>query len=119
MQHLHNGEVRSDQETVDYLVREKFDYFDMNEAHIRDFKNYNISWEDYKKQYFIGHYSPRGQPFLRILDQRHDGRLAQPEAHHLQQTRRSLTGFQGLLTGLPLTLYGRETNRMELSSSTE
>ena len=64
MQQMHNGEARSDQETVDYLVREKFDYFDMNEVHISDFKIYNISWEDYKKQYFIGHYNPRGNHFF-------------------------------------------------------
>jgi len=56
--------TRYDQEIVDYLAREKFDYFDMNEVHLRDFKNFNLPYEEYLKQYFIGHYSPRGNHFF-------------------------------------------------------
>jgi hypothetical protein len=64
MQQMHNGHSRSDQETVDYLLKEKFDYFDMNEAHILDFKRYSISWKDYQKQYLFGHYNPMGNHFF-------------------------------------------------------
>src|SRR5205807_9593123 len=34
--------TRYDQEVVDYLVKEKFDCFDMNEVHLRDFKRYSV-----------------------------------------------------------------------------
>jgi hypothetical protein len=55
---------RYDQEVVDYLIREKFNFFDMNEVQLRDFKNYSLSFEDYMKVYFIGHYNPRGNHFF-------------------------------------------------------
>jgi hypothetical protein len=64
MQQVHNGNPRDDQETLDYLVKEKFDYFDMNVVHVQDFKKYNVSWDEYLNQYFIGHYNPRGNNFF-------------------------------------------------------
>jgi len=56
--------TRYDQEIVDYLVKEKFDYFDMNEVHLRDFKKYSVPFDEYMKFYFIGHYNPRGNHFF-------------------------------------------------------
>ena len=56
--------TRFDQPVVDYLIREKFNYFDMNEVQLRDFQKYNLPYEDYLKQYFIGHYNPRGNHFF-------------------------------------------------------
>jgi hypothetical protein len=32
----------------------------MMEAHVRDFKNFSITLEEYLKIYYIGHYNPRG-----------------------------------------------------------
>jgi hypothetical protein len=64
MAELHRTGTRYDQEIVDYLVREKFTYFDMNEVHLRDFKKFNLPYNQYMKQYFIGHYSPRGNHFF-------------------------------------------------------
>jgi len=55
---------RYDQMIVDYLTREKFNYFDMNEVHLQDFKKYSVSFDEYKKVYFIGHYNPRGNHFF-------------------------------------------------------
>ena len=55
---------RYDQQIVDYLTREKFNFFDMNEVHLRDFQNYKLSFADYMKIYFIGHYNPRGNHFF-------------------------------------------------------
>jgi len=55
---------RYDQPIVDYLAREKMSYFDMNEIHIRDFKKFSGTWEEYLNQYFIGHYNPRGNNFF-------------------------------------------------------
>ena len=56
--------TRYDQEIVDYLVKERFDYFDMNEVHLRDFKKYSLPFDEYMKVYFIGHYNPRGNHFF-------------------------------------------------------
>jgi hypothetical protein len=64
MAEMRRSGTRYDQEIVDYLAREKFDYFDMNAVHLRDFKKFNLPYEEYLKQYFIGHYSPRGNHFF-------------------------------------------------------
>jgi hypothetical protein len=64
MAELHRSGTRYDQPIVDFLVREKFNYFDMNEVHLRDLKKYNLSYNEYMKEYFIGHYSPRGNHFF-------------------------------------------------------
>jgi hypothetical protein len=64
MAELHQNGKRYDQELVDFLVREKFNYFDMNEVHLWDFEKYRIPYEEYLKQYFIGHYNPRGNHFF-------------------------------------------------------
>ena len=36
----------------------------MNDVHLRDFQNYKLSFADYMKLYFIGHYNPRGNHFF-------------------------------------------------------
>jgi hypothetical protein len=64
MAEMQRGAPRFDQEIVDYLKAEQFNYFDMNEVHLRDFRNYSLSYDNYMKQYFIGHYSPRGNHFF-------------------------------------------------------
>jgi hypothetical protein len=64
MLEMHKTGTRYDQELVDYLGKEKFDYFDMNEVQLEDFKKYNLSYEAYLKEYFIGHYNPRGNHFF-------------------------------------------------------
>lgn len=64
MSEMHQNRARYDQEIVDFLVREKFTYFDMNEVHLRDFKKYALPYDQYMKQYFIGHYSPAGNHFF-------------------------------------------------------
>jgi hypothetical protein len=64
MAELHRSGTRYDQEIVDYLVREKFTCFDMNEVHLRDFKKYNLPYDQYLKEYFIGQYNPRGNHFF-------------------------------------------------------
>ena len=64
MAEMRQSGTRFDQPIVDYLVREKFAYFDMNEVHLRDFQKCNLPYPEYMKQYFIGHYSPRGNHFF-------------------------------------------------------
>lgn len=57
------GGTRFDQEFVDFLKRKKLPYVDLLEAHIEDFSKFNISFDDYVKRYWIGHYNPRGNFF--------------------------------------------------------
>ena len=64
MADMQKGGARYDQDIVDYLGKEKFDYFDMNEVHLRDYKKYSLTFEAYMKEYFIGHYNPRGNNFF-------------------------------------------------------
>lgn len=64
MREMREGGTRYDQPVVDFLKREKFDYFDMNEVQLRDFARYRIPFEEYMKLYFVGHYNPRGNHFF-------------------------------------------------------
>jgi hypothetical protein len=42
MAEMQESGTRYDQEIVDYLGKEKFDYFGMNQLHLRDFKKYSM-----------------------------------------------------------------------------
>lgn len=64
MREMRQSAARYDQPVVDYLKKEGFDYFDMNEVQLRDFARYSIPFDDYMKLYFIGHYNPRGNHFF-------------------------------------------------------
>lgn len=64
MVEMHRGVPRFDQEIVEYLKRERFDHFDMNEVHLRDFQAYNLTFDDYLKRFLVGHYTPRGNHFF-------------------------------------------------------
>jgi len=61
---LLEGQPRYEQEIVDYLDSEGLRYFDMNLAHLEDYKSFNLSVQDYMKRYYIGHYSPSGNHFF-------------------------------------------------------
>lgn len=61
---LLNGQTRYEQEIVEYLDEKGLRYFDMNLAHLEDYKSFNLSVEDYMKRYYIGHYSPAGNHFF-------------------------------------------------------
>src|SRR5205085_2486159 len=58
------GGRRYDQEIVDFLAAEGYNVFDMNEVHLRDYRRSHLPYADYLKQYFIGHYNPRGNHFF-------------------------------------------------------
>lgn len=61
---LLRGETRYDQGFADHLRDEGYRVFDMNEVHLRDFRNFKLSVEDYRKRYWIGHYNPTGNHFF-------------------------------------------------------
>ena len=60
---IENGK-RYDEEIVDYLKKNNYNYFDMNPVHVEDYKNFNLSLDDYFNRYFIGHYNPTGNHFF-------------------------------------------------------
>src|SRR5262245_4314381 len=64
LEEMRQGGKRYDQEIVDYLASEGFNVFDMNEVHLRDYRRSQLPYGDYLKQYFIGHYNPRGNHFF-------------------------------------------------------
>ncbi|HMB00943.1 MAG TPA: hypothetical protein VKS21_08145 [Spirochaetota bacterium] len=61
---LIKGKPRYDQEFIDWLEHNSFDYFDMNLIHREDYKKFNLSLADYRKRYFVGHYNPAGNHFF-------------------------------------------------------
>ena len=58
------GETRYDKEVIDFIRENDYYFFDMNEVHIKDFRQFNLSINDYMKRYFIGHYRPNGNHFF-------------------------------------------------------
>jgi hypothetical protein len=64
MTQMRDGGKRYDQEIVDYLAAERFNVFDMNEVQLNDYRRSHLPYDDYMKQYFIGHYNPRGNHFF-------------------------------------------------------
>jgi hypothetical protein len=58
------GKARYDQEIVDFLHANAFRYFDMNVVHVEDFKCFRLSYEQYRRRYFVGHYNPSGNHFF-------------------------------------------------------
>lgn len=61
---LLEGGPRYDQEIVDFLQENDFNYFDMNLVHVEDYRDFKLSIDDYYQRYFIGHYNPMGNHFF-------------------------------------------------------
>jgi hypothetical protein len=88
---------RVDQPVVDYLIREKFEYFDMNEVQLRDFQESKLPYQDYMKQYFIGHYSPRGNHFFAYAIKDHVVQWLDPKPITYQKLDPAPVDFKGYL----------------------
>ncbi len=58
------GIPRYDQEVINFINENNYNYFDMNEVHVADFKNFRVSIDEYMNRYFIGHYNPSGNHFF-------------------------------------------------------
>lgn len=66
---LAQGGIRDNQEVVDYLKTENFDYFDMDQAFVDDFRRADtlLAYDDYFKRYMVngrGHLNPLGNLFF-------------------------------------------------------
>jgi len=99
MAEMHNGGTRYDQEIADYLIKEKFNYFDMNEVHLRDYKNYNMPFDAYMKVYFIGHYNPRGNHFFAYSLKEKVVAWLEPKPITYQNPNPDSIDFKGYLVG--------------------
>jgi len=64
MRPLVEGKPRYDQPNVDFLLEQRFRFFDMNVVHVQDFQNFRVPFDKYLKRYFIGHYNPAGNHFF-------------------------------------------------------
>ncbi len=61
---IREEDPRWDNAFVDFLKKRKHPVIDLAEEHIRDHaENYKIDFNDYLKQFFGGHYNPRGNFF--------------------------------------------------------
>jgi len=58
------GEERYDQGFVQSLRGDGYRVFDMNEVHGEDYKAFDLTVDEYRKRYWIGHYSPAGNHFF-------------------------------------------------------
>ena len=91
------GESRYDQEIVDFIESNGYRFFDMNTVHLQDFKNFNLTLDDYMKRYFNGHYTPSGNHFFAyalkdtLVDWLH------PKPITYQQDDSKLIRFEGYL----------------------
>ena len=71
----------------------------MNEVHLRDFQRYNVAFDEYMKQYFIGHYNPRGNHFFAFSIKDKVVEWLDPKPITYRQTAPEFHRFQGLPAG--------------------
>ena len=57
------GRPRIDQSIIENFRQKKILFVDGLAKHKKDFRNFNLSPQDYVKRYYIGHYNPRGNHF--------------------------------------------------------
>jgi hypothetical protein len=96
---LIENKPRYDQEIVDFLQESKFSYFDMNLVHVEDYRNFNLSIEDYFNRYFIGHYSPAGNHFFAFSIKPIVVEWLRPKPITYQSLQEQMINFKGYLEG--------------------
>jgi len=92
-----NGETRYDKEVIDFIRENNYRYFDMNEVHVNDFKCFNLSFDDYMKRYFIGHYSPAGNHFFAFSIKNKIIEWLDPKPITYRSDKLKMTDFKGYL----------------------
>jgi len=88
---------RYDQSIVDFLDENEFRYFDANLEHVKDFKNFSLSVDDYFKRYFIGHYNPTGNHFFAYKLRPYVLEMLEPKPITYQKGDVESTNFEGYL----------------------
>lgn len=94
---LNKAKTRYDQEIVDFLNKEGFNYIDMNLVHVEDFKSFNLSVDDYFNRYFIGHYSPVGNHFFAYSIKDRIINWLDPKPITYQNSAQKMLNFKGYL----------------------
>jgi len=94
---LVQGKPRYDQEIVDFLKENDFKYFDMNVVHAEDFKAFRLSYEQYRRRYFIGHYNPSGNHFFAFAIKDTVVNWLDPKPITYRRTDESLIDFKDYL----------------------
>ena len=94
------GKTRYDQEIIDFIKAKGFNFFDMNEMHLEDFKKFNLSLDQYMERYFIGHYTPAGNHFFAYAIKDKIVDLLDPKPITYQQKGDRLIRFKGYLNKL-------------------
>ena len=96
---IENG-TRYDQQIVNFLQKNNFNYFDMNLVHAEDYKCFRLSVQDYYKRYFIGHYNPAGNHFFAYsIKQKVVDWLEPKPVTYLNKDQRMID-FNGYLEGI-------------------
>lgn len=91
------GESRFDQEIIDFIKENGFNFFDMNEIHLEDFKKFNLTLEEYMNRYFIGHYNPSGNHFFAYSIKNTIVDWLDPKPISYQNENEKLIRFKGYL----------------------
>jgi len=94
--------TREDQELVDYLVKENFDYVDMNEIFLAKFRKSNLSAAEFMKDYLVngaGHFNPMGNHFLAYSMKDKVVAMIDPKPVPYQQPNARAINFKGYLKG--------------------
>jgi hypothetical protein len=94
--------TREDQELVDYLVKEKFDYVDMNEIFLREIRKSNLNATEFMKLYLVngaGHFNPMGNHFIAYSIKDKIVELLDPKPLPYQQPNARIIDFKGYLHG--------------------
>jgi hypothetical protein len=100
MRQLLQGQPRKDQQIVDFLEENDYNYFDMNLIHLEDYRDFNLSIEDYYDRYFIGHYNPQGNHFFAYSLKSGLVKWLDPKPFTYQPGDQPSVDFAGYLEGL-------------------
>ena len=101
LEEMRQGKRRYDQEIVDYLAAGGFNVFDMNEVHLRDYRRSPLPYGEYLKQFFIGHYNPRGNHFFAYSIKGKVVEWLDPRPITYRQADPDSVDFGGYLPGRP------------------
>jgi hypothetical protein len=96
---IENG-TRYDTEIVEFLEKEKFNFFDMNLVHVQDFKNFKLNLDDYYRRYLLGHYNPAGNHFFAFSIKNKIVEWLNPKPITYDRSDKKWVDFKGYLQGV-------------------
>jgi hypothetical protein len=96
--------ARDNQEVVDYLKKENFDYFDIDQAFVDDYRKSEtrLTYDDYFKKYMVngaGHLNPLGNHFFAYSLKDKLVGVLNPKPVPYQQQEEQQINFKGYLRG--------------------